>query len=110
MTEKEMDDFLEAEELTNQKILYTLLDGKENIDLKTRIFKPKKMALLHTYIQRKERKGYVKCAKTLSIFEQKLLRYLVSLRGLSRKETIDGITLARENFTKSSNEINSNVR
>ena len=83
-------------DLTFEKILNALLDGKHNLDLKTHINKPKQLAGLKI-VENVLKKA--KCnisSGIINAFTEKYLRYMISYNRLSRKETIRAISEPRK--------------
>jgi len=75
-----------------QEILNVLLDGEENLDLKTHIIRPKHLAALYTLANVLKTCGYHKSSKLLHDFITQYLRYMISYKRLSRGEIIKALT------------------
>ena len=80
--------------ITLQQILNNLLDGKENLELKTHIFKPKALAGLKTIANYLKLIGLPKSSKTINNYIITYLEYMVSYKRKSRIEIIKAFTLA----------------
>ncbi|QYW08123.1 hypothetical protein 15570_00026 [Lokiarchaeota virus WyrdV1] len=92
-----MDDMKpDDDDLTFEKILNALLDGKKNLDLKTHINKPKQLAGLKIVENVLKDSNCRKSSGIINAFTQKYLRYMVSYDRLSRKETIRAISEPRK--------------
>ena len=83
-------------DLTFEKILNALLDGKHNLDLKTRINKPKQLAGLKIIENVLRGANYKISSGIIDKFTKKYLRYMVSYKGLSRKEIIRALSEPRK--------------
>lgn len=94
------DDFINAQQQGYQEILNALLEGDDNLDLKTHINNPKALAGLNLIGNMLERAGYSLCANTIYTFINTYLRYMISYKRLSRKEIIQALG------TVSANDIN----
>ena len=82
----------ESNEISIQEILVKLLDGDENLDLKSHIHKPKQLTslvILSKYLKANQCKV---SGKLLDDFIAKYLRYMVSYRRLSRTEIVKAIS------------------
>lgn len=86
-----VDDFIEAKDLTYQEILNTLLDGEENLDLKTHVLRPKQLASLWILGNLLQSHKYEDSANQIHSFLDKFLRFMVSFNRLSRKEIVEAI-------------------
>lgn len=75
-----------------QEILNVLLDGDENLDLKTHVIRPKQLAALYTLANVLETCQYHKSSKLLHDFIRQYLRYMISYKRLSRGEIIKALT------------------
>ena len=83
-----------------------MLDGKENLDLKTRVFKPKQLAGLVSYgifldarlrVGRKLKKEQMtESGGMIDAWVIKFLRFMVSFKGLSREEVTHALESLRE--------------
>jgi len=74
--------------LTFQQILSNLLDGSENLELKSHIFKPKALAGLKSLSEYLHKLGYIKSSLIIKRFVRTYLEYMVSYKRLSRTEII----------------------
>lgn len=86
------DDFEPIDDISLQQILNNLLDGKNNLDLKSHIIKPKDLASLKVF---SELLGQLKWKKSNSILESFIktyLRYMISYERKSRTEIIKAIS------------------
>ncbi len=94
--------------ITLQQILNNLLDGKENLELKSHIFKPKAIAGLKSLANYLEVLDYPKSSEIIKKFIRNYLEYMVSYKRLSRTEIIKAFTYS--NRTESSeNPFSSNL-
>lgn len=84
------------DDLTFEKILNALLDGDENLDLKTHINKPKQLAGLETISDVLKDAKCKESQKHIDRWTLKYLRYMVSFKRLSRTETIRAISEPNE--------------
>lgn len=75
-----------------QEILNVLLDGEENLDLKTHVIRPKQLAALYTLANVLKTCQYTKSSKLLHDFIRQYLRYMISYKRLSRGEIIKALT------------------
>lgn len=92
MSEKATEKFIESDDITSLQILNNLLDGEHNLDLKTQVQQPKKLAILVAITKYLESIKFKESAKTLKIFTEQYLRYMVSYGRESRKEIIKAIS------------------
>ncbi len=83
--------------ITITQILNNLLDGKENLELKSHIFKPKALAGLKSLANYLETLGYKKSSKIIMDFIRNYLEYMVSYKRMSRIEIIKAFTLSNKN-------------
>ena len=83
--------------ITLQQILNNLLDGKENLELKSHIFKPKALAGLKSLSEYLHELGYVKSSEIIKKFVRTYLEYMVSYKRLSRTEIIKAFTNSNRN-------------
>ena len=88
----EIEKFIESNDITVQEILNNLLDGTENLDLKTQIFKPKQLSALVSIGEYLKNNECNESSKLIYNFIEKYLRYMVSFKRESRKEIIKAIT------------------
>ena len=91
MDESPIEGFIESKDLTYQEILNTLLDGEENLDLKTHVFRPKQLANIFILGNLLKSYEYILSAEKLHSFLEKYLRFMVSFNRLSRREIVDAI-------------------
>lgn len=96
------DELVPSDDVSLQQILNNLLDGKENLDLKTHIIKPKILASLKTFAEVLDTLSYPKSSKVLERFIVIYLRYMVSFNRESRKEIIKAISSL---FEKTDNDV-----
>lgn len=89
LMEKEM---IPIKDISLQKILNNLLDGKDNLELKTHIFKPKQLASLLTLANYLKTLELDKSSKLIIEFIRIYLEYMVSFKRLSRIEVIKAIS------------------
>ena len=82
----------EIQEPLIQEILHVLLEGDNNLELKTHVIKPKQLAALHTLASVLETCEYVKSSGLLYSFIDIYLRYMISFKRLSRGEIIRALT------------------
>ena len=90
--ENPLKDLSESNEISIQKILINLLDGKKNLDLKTQIDKPKELASLVSLANYLKQHKYPISYNTIMKFITTYLRYMVSYNRMSRKEIIKALT------------------
>ncbi len=76
-----------------QQILNNLLDGKENLELKSHIFKPKALAGLKSLSNYLKVLKYPTSAEVIDKFITTYLEYMISYKRLSRTEVIKAFTL-----------------
>lgn len=91
-----LDFFIEGNQKGYQEILNVMLEGDNDLDLKTHITKPKQLASLYTlqeYISAK----LPSTALLIDIFTQKFLRYMVSFKRMSRIEIIKALSIVTAN-------------
>ena len=79
-------------EIGVKEILNVLLEGDENLDLKTHILKPKQLAALFTLAEVLKVSKYPKSSKLIHSFITQYLRYMISYKRLSRAEVIKALT------------------
>ena len=82
----------EKPEIGVQEILNVLLEGDNNLDLKTHIIRPKQLAALYTFANVLKSCKYLKSAQLLHNFIEQYLRYMISYKRLSRGEIIKALT------------------
>ena len=78
--------------ITLQQILNNLLDGSENLELKTRIFKPKQIAVMSLYSDYFISKKLEGAGILIENFVMYFLKNMISYKGLIRKEIIKAFT------------------
>jgi len=76
--ENPLRDLSESNDISIQKILINLLDGKKNLDLKTQIDKPKELASLVSLANYLKQHKYPISYNTIMNFIKTYLRYMVS--------------------------------
>lgn len=101
--EEVLNDLMEIQDSSFKEILNNLLDGEQNLDLKTHIHKPKELASLNVISTLLETMGYNKSSNLILQFIEIYLRYMVSFKRLSRSEIIRAIS----NLTQETDESNS---
>jgi len=89
-------DFSKDNKITLQQILNNLLDGKENLELKSHIFKPKALAGLKSLSRYLKKLEYVNSSEIINKFIRTYLEYMVSYKRLSRTEIIKAFTLSNK--------------
>lgn len=75
-----------------QEILNVLLEGDNNLDLKTHILKPKQLSSLKVLADVLKISEYPKSAALIESFLMTYLRYMISYKRLSRGEIIRALT------------------
>ena len=93
-------ELIETTDISLQQILNNLLDGSQNLDLKTQIIKPKQLASLKVFSELIAKFKYSKSSKILEGFIKVYLRYMVSYERQSRKEIIKAISSLFESESK----------
>lgn len=88
-------------DMSVKEILNVLLEGDDNLDLKTHIIKPKHLASLFTLAEVLNISGYNKSSKLLHAFITQYLRYMISFKRLSRGEIIKALTTVVQEDTTS---------
>jgi len=91
------------EDLTFEKILNNMLDGTQNLDLKTHIFKPKQLASLDVFSDFLKEGKVIKGSEKIAAFTKKYKGYMVSYNRLSRKEVIKALSEPREELKTEKN-------
>ena len=81
-----------TDDISLQQILNNLLDGKQNLDLKTQVIKPKQLASLKVFSSLLGQLNFKKSNEVLNSFIEIYLRYMVSFDRQSRKEIIKAIS------------------
>lgn len=89
-------DMEEKSEISIQEILVNLLDGEQNLDLKTHIHKPKQLTSLVVLSKYLKTNKCSVSSELLNSFIKKYLRYMVSFNRLSRTEIVKAISTALE--------------
>ena len=107
--EEILNDLMEIQDSSFKEILNNLLDGEENLDLKTHIHKPKELASLNVISIMLETMGYNKSSNLVIQFIEIYLRYMVSFKHLSRSEIIRAISNLSQD-TDESNTLPINVK
>ena len=87
--DKEM---IQTKDISLQKILNNLLDGSKDLDLKTHIFKPKKLSSLISFANYLNSLGLDEVSVLIIDFVKDFLRKMVSYDRLSRKEIVKAIS------------------
>jgi len=99
--EEVLNELMEIQSSSFKEILNDLLDGDENLDLKTHVFKPKDLASLNVISLLLENMGYRKSSNLVIQFIEIYLRYMVSYKRLSRTEIIKAISNLMKEESKS---------
>ena len=81
-----------TDDISLQQILNNLLDGKQNLDLKTQVIKPKQLASLKVFAEMLGQLNFKKSNAVLESFIKIYLRYMVSFERQSRKEIIKAVS------------------
>lgn len=99
MSDDIFNELIESTDISLQQILNNLLDGSQNLDLKTQIVKPKQLASLNVLSDLLKEMKFKDSSKMLKDFIEIYLRYMVSYERQSRKEIIRAVSslLEREN-------------
>jgi len=108
--EKALKELTEVKELSIHEILSNLLDGEQNLDLKTHIFKPKQLASLVVLGNHLDTLGYEESSNMIAGFIQVYLRYMVSFKRLSRTEIIKAVSGVIQTETKSGSPLTQNLK
>ena len=90
--EEVLGELMEIQDSSFKEILNNLLDGEENLDLKTHVHKPKELASLNVIAMLLKTMGYNKSSDLVMRFIEIYLRYMVSFKRLSRTEIIRAIS------------------
>jgi len=96
-----LNELMEIQSSSFKEILNDLLDGDENLDLKTQIFKPKDLASLNVISVLLENMGFNKSSNLVMQFIEVYLRYMVSYKRLSRSEIIKAISNVAQEISES---------
>ena len=107
--EEVLNELMEIQDSSFKEILNNLLDGEENLDLKTHIHKPKELASLNVIAVMLETMGYNKSSNLILNFIEIYLRYMVSFKRLSRSEIIRAISNLSQDINES-NTLSTNVK
>jgi len=99
--EEVLNELMEIQDSSFKEILNNLLDGEENLDLKTHVFKPKELASLNVVSLLLETMGFTKSSNLVLQFIEIYLRYMVSYKRLSRSEIIRAISNLSQNTDES---------
>ena len=100
--EEALNELMEVQDSSFKEILTDLLDGEQNLDLKTHIHKPKELASLNVVAMLLETMGYNKSSNLVMQFIEIYLRYMVSFKRLSRTEIIRAISTLSQDADESS--------
>ena len=87
-----LEELKQVKDITAQEILSNLLDGSENLDLKTHINKPKQLAGLNVVCNLLENSEFTKSSDIIRSFIEIYLRYMVSYNRMSRTEVIKALS------------------
>jgi len=87
-----MNEIIPTKNISLQKILNNLIEGDENLDLKTHIFKPKQLASLIVIQEYLENIGLTNSSDLIKSFMKHFKRLMVSYKRLSRTEIIKAIS------------------
>jgi hypothetical protein len=87
-----LDDLDEVDDVSLNQILNNLLSAKENLELKTHVFKPKELSALTVLAKYLRDKEFFISATVLDNFIELYLKYMVSYKRLSRKEVIKALS------------------
>jgi len=101
--EKALNELSEAKSLSIQEILNNLLDGEQNLDLKTHIFKPKDLSALYVLGNYLKTNKATHSSQIIGEFIEIYLRYMVSYKRLSRTEIIKAISSMLEDKSQKGN-------
>ena len=93
-------ELIQSTDITLQQILNNLLDGSQNLDLKTQIIKPKQLASLKVLSDILKGMEFKDSSKILKDFIEIYLRYMVSYERQSRKEIIKALSNLLESENK----------
>jgi len=91
MSENIMNDFIADSDITYQQILNSLLDGSKNLDLKTHIESPQKLAGLNILEKFSNELKLNETSRILRKFLRIYLRYMISYKRESRKEIVNAV-------------------
>lgn len=83
--------FTESNEVSIQQILNNLLNDDNNLELKTRVHRPRQLSALLTFAKYLKIVKLPISSKLIIDFIKDYLKYMVSFKGLSRKEVIKAI-------------------
>jgi len=104
--EEVLNELMEIQDSSFKEILNNLLDGEENLDLKTHIHKPKELASLNVISVMLKTMGYNKSSNLIIEFIKIYLRYMVSFKRLSRSEIIRAISNLSQDTDESNTSTN----
>jgi len=90
--EKALNELIEVKDISIQEILSNLLDGEHNLDLKSHIFKPRRLSILYILGSYLDNSKMNQSSEIIAEFLQVYLRYMVSFKRLSRTEIIKAIS------------------
>ena len=90
--ENALKELSEVKDVSIHEILSNLLDGEQNLDLKTHIFKPKQLSALFVLGSYLNENGAKHSSGVIAEFLQVYLRYMVSYNRLSRIEIIKAVS------------------
>ena len=90
--ENALKELSEVKDVSIHEILSNLLDGEQNLDLKTHIFKPKQLSALFVLGSYLNENGAKHSSGVIAEFLQVYLRYMVSYNRLSRTEIIKAVS------------------
>jgi len=99
--EEVLDELMEVRDSSFKEILNNLLDGEENLDLKTHIFKPKDLSALYVLGNYLRRNKALHSSEIINEFIEIYLRYMVSYKRLSRIEIIRAISTLTQDTDES---------
>lgn len=97
LSDNPIKDLSSSNELSKEKILATLLNGKFNLELKTEIHKPKELASLYSIAKYLKVHKYHKSYTTIKGFIEIFLKYMISHNRMSRTEIIKALTPIESN-------------
>lgn len=89
--QNEFPEMIPTKDISLQEILNNLLDSTD-LELKTEIANPKRLAILTTFSEYLQANYFPKTAKTIETFVELYLTYMVSHNRESRKEIIRALT------------------
>lgn len=86
-----MDDFVPDSDISVQQILNNLLSGDINLDLKTDVKRPQRLAALKVLASILEEEELGVSSRVLKDFIRIYLRFMVSYKRLGRREVIEAL-------------------